>query len=1136
MPVPDGSPSEPRPPAPAPEAFAETTEPPPVVPDHTLLQVIGRGAYGKVWLGRNAMGRYRAIKIVYADGSAQEGAYAREKSGIERFEPLSRKHDGFVDLLQVGFSPDHRYFYCVMELADDVESGPNIDPAKYRPLTLASLLAQQRRLPAKRVMEIGLGLADALAYLHDNRFVHRDVKPSNVVFVDGRAKIADIGLVAEIGGTRSLVGTAGYVPPEGAGTPEADTYALGKVLYEAVTGRDRFDYPELPDDLEQFSDQAEFLELNVLLLRACAADPAKRYAKTLDLAAELRLLLAGHSLKRLRRLERFRRGALIGGAVVLGLGLLGGLLALRGHWEDEIRTRHLANFLSSYGSRRATGGDVLGSLPWYTQALKVSGSDPERTVNYRRRIALVYRNAPRLTFMWFYQGMINRVRFSPAGNQILVAGSGARTEVLDLATTQPVFTATFPTNNPRFNPSSATVDDAAFAADGRELVTGGNGDLVLSWDLSTGQELPEKRLPTTNAVYRFSLHPREPLLATVGRFDHLLRIWDQRTRQCLAQHRFGNHELLSVAYRSDGKRLLVGTAQGDAYLCDATTGKPLRDPMYHPSWVADVAFDPNNGAVVTACHDRFVRYWDPDTGKMGMVYRHDGPVTRVAFNPDGRWIAGAGFDGTVHVWEVTTGDEVTPPLPHDNGLTDLAFDSSGRRLVTATRSGVVRVWDLAAQNPWAAEDKRSRKLALPPAVRADGRTSRLALVDTDHVVLQPDPSHPERARDFAIPGVVDFLLAPRGPLALAAIRTTNAVNTNEVRVQRWDLEQGRPVGDGFPLDRWPKEGVVLSASAQYLARFWTKGKTAELYRTDDGRRLAEFPLEFREEWIGIAFSPDEQWFAVSRDKEVRMYHLTDGAQHTFRNDEYVYYLKFSPDSRWLVVCMSDQSVLSRAAQIWDVEKRAFISPPLRHKDGILNADFSPDQQSLVTVSEDWTGQLWRHEAGTNWTAVARIHHNEQIQTVNFSPDGRLFATGDYARYVRVWDARTGEAVTPPLRDSFPIWTTQFLSDNHWLLALNYWGVASRLWDISPDLPSNDPEDIEAYSRVHSCVAVDPQVADAPWRIELSQLTNAWHRLVSRGSVFQKVSDAEIRMWTERDQQLRLKFAQELRDAAPAASP
>lgn len=1136
MPAPDGSPSEPRHPAPAPEAFVETTEPAPVVPDHTLLQIIGRGAYGKVWLGRNAMGRYRAIKIVYADGSAQEGAYAREKSGIERFEPLSRKHDGFVDLLQVGFSPDHRYFYCVMELADDVESGPNIDPAKYRPLTLASLLAQQRRLPAQRVMEIGLGLADALAYLHDNRFVHRDVKPSNVVFVDGRAKIADIGLVAEIGGTRSLVGTAGYVPPEGAGTPEADTYALGKVLYEAATGRDRFDYPELPDDLGQFSDQAEFLELNVLLLRACAADRTKRYAKTSDVAAELRLLLAGHSLKRLRRLERFRRGALIGGAVALGLALLGGLLALRGHWEDEIRTRHLANFLSSYGSRRATAGDVLGSLPWYTQALKVSAGDPDRAQSYRRRIALVYRNAPRLTFMRFYPDSVAVVRFSPTGNQLLIAGSRARVEVVDLSTTQPVFAAAFPTNNPRFNPLSGNIDAATFSEDGRELLTAGSGDRVDSWDLTTGLELPEKRLVTTNSVFRFSLTPREPRLATIGRFDHLLRIWDLRTRQCVAQHHFGTNELLAVAYRPDGKRVLVGTAQGNVFLCDATTGKPLREQMHHPSWVADVAFDPNNGAVVTACHDRFIRFWDPDTGKTGMPYRHDGPVTRLAFNPDGRWLAGAGYDGTVRVWDVSNGDEVIPPLPHENGLTDLSFDSTGRRLVTATRSGVVRVWDLAAQNPWASEDKRSRKLAVPPAIRTDGLTSRLALIDTDHVLLQPDPSQPERARNLAIPGVVDFLLAPRGTVALAAIRTTNAVNTNEVRVQRWDLEQGRAVGDAFTLDRWPKEGVVLSASANYLARFWTRGKTAELYRTEDGRRLAEFPLDFREEWIGIAFSPDERWFAVSRDKEVRMYHLPDGAQHSFRNDDYVYYLKFSPDSHQLVVCMSDGSVLPRAARIWDVDKRAFASPPLRHQDGVLSADFSPDQQSLVTVSEDWTGQLWRRGEGTNWNAVARIHHNQQIPTVKFSPDGTLFASGDYERYVRVWDARTGEAVTPPLRDSFPVYATQFLSDNHWLLALDYWGVASRLWDISPNLPSNDPEDIEAYSRVHACVAVDPQVADAPWRIELSQLTNAWQRLVARGSVFQKVSDAEIRMWTERDQQLRLKFAQELRDAGPRAAP
>jgi len=75
-------------------------------------------------------------------------------------------------------------------------------------------------------LRVATALASALACLHEKRLVHRDIKPSNIVFVNGQAKLADIGLVTDSETNASFVGTEGYVPPEGPGTPKADLHLV----------------------------------------------------------------------------------------------------------------------------------------------------------------------------------------------------------------------------------------------------------------------------------------------------------------------------------------------------------------------------------------------------------------------------------------------------------------------------------------------------------------------------------------------------------------------------------------------------------------------------------------------------------------------------------------------------------------------------------------------------------------------------------------------------------------------------------------------------------------------------------------------------------------------------------------------
>ena len=286
------------------------------IPEYELVIEIARGSYGQVWLARSVLGTWRAIKIVQRSLFEDSRPYQREFNGIRRYEAISREHDGLVDVLHVGRNEDEGYFYYVMELADDQVVGQNVRSLDYSPLTLQSELSARGSLPAEECVDLGAQLAEALGYLHANGLVHRDIKPSNIIFVDGRPKLADIGLVADSGLSSFSVGTLGFLPEEGTGDPMADVFALGKVLYESSTGMDRNDFPDLPTSARGLSQGDKLMQLNQLLLRACAHGEGDRFGTADEFAVALRRINAPSIFA---RPFTWRERRLIGIAAVLFL-------------------------------------------------------------------------------------------------------------------------------------------------------------------------------------------------------------------------------------------------------------------------------------------------------------------------------------------------------------------------------------------------------------------------------------------------------------------------------------------------------------------------------------------------------------------------------------------------------------------------------------------------------------------------------------------------------------------------------------------------------------------------------------------------------------------------------------------------
>lgn len=255
----------------------------------TVGESFCKGSYGRVWLARNALGQWQALKEIEQANFEDKDSYEREFRGIKSYKPVSNQHLGLLHIDHVNRNDQQGYFYYVMELGDPLEPDWQEKGAPYQPRDLAKLCSQwdSRRLLPLECIRIGIQLLDSLDFLHRQGLVHRDIKPSNIVFVNGQPKLADVGLVRQASENATWVGTVPYMPPhpEPPGTASADIYAMGLVLYVISTGKPPDSFPEL---LSVLVEQPEFMRLNEIICKACQPAVSQRYASAAEMLEALR--------------------------------------------------------------------------------------------------------------------------------------------------------------------------------------------------------------------------------------------------------------------------------------------------------------------------------------------------------------------------------------------------------------------------------------------------------------------------------------------------------------------------------------------------------------------------------------------------------------------------------------------------------------------------------------------------------------------------------------------------------------------------------------------------------------------------------------------------------------------------------
>jgi hypothetical protein len=269
----------------SPEQDDHRDQPPPSIPDLDLVRRIGRGGFGEVWLGINrATAGLKAVKVVpLAHGGRTVDPAGREVVSLAQFESQRiGRHPNLLDVQHVGRTDD--VLFILMDPADDVSGRPASNDAAYRPATL-ELRLEQGPLAADDCLRCARQLVAGLAHLHAAGMVHRDVKPSNCLFINRELKLADFGLLSPAAPQLSRLGTARYMPPDGRMDLRADVYAAGLVIYEMLTGLPAEAFPRLGDRAREIATDPRLARLNRVALAAASRDHHARPAHAGELLA-----------------------------------------------------------------------------------------------------------------------------------------------------------------------------------------------------------------------------------------------------------------------------------------------------------------------------------------------------------------------------------------------------------------------------------------------------------------------------------------------------------------------------------------------------------------------------------------------------------------------------------------------------------------------------------------------------------------------------------------------------------------------------------------------------------------------------------------------------------------------------------